>query len=247
MDQSDPRSGLKVSFQLACPPPTGRHARLRIRPRLVFQLQQVSFTTRPIPVFNVLHLGVFPPRSQEFPVKKGLGSNDLIVVRCESYSHLETTRRGSVEEAPRGDTRSELVAVIYQGRGSVIYFKHGPSWEGTRLHDGSYDFVARDQNGLFWIVRWILRNKDEADTLNESNASRSAAESEEKRFTFSIIKPTVRRHVVIASMSRMSIHLDDRAFHSPGNLSLASSLPPPFHGSKGCTDGAVTFACADLR
>jgi hypothetical protein len=80
----------KTSYQLAHPASHAHHRCFKIRPKLLLQLQQVSHTPRPLPIFDVLPSTVFLPRlARKFPTifrgKNGLGPNDLIIVTSDLY------------------------------------------------------------------------------------------------------------------------------------------------------------------
>ncbi|KAI9878073.1 MAG: hypothetical protein M1830_001984 [Pleopsidium flavum] len=230
---------LRTSFQIAHPAPTVKHKqRLRIRPRILLQLQQVFESSRPTPALDVLPSVVFAPRlAQKFPRlckgKDGLGANDLVIVSSEAYDTLATStneKQNAVEEES-WDHR-DVVATICQlrkeeggARGKVeVCLNHGPSWEATPLLNGAYEFVANEDNGSKTVARWVPRTsgtRRRSSTL-QSRITTPTSEGE-KKFNFSIINPNSRRHPIIASITRNTIDILDRY---PGLSSSGTPHPP---------------------
>ncbi|KAK2805300.1 hypothetical protein FQN50_006201 [Emmonsiellopsis sp. PD_5] len=207
----------KSSFRFAYPPPSQRHKLLRIRPKLLLQLQQVSQTARPIPILDVLPptlLGV----ARKLPMTiKGLCPNDLVLVTSDSYEQMSADDDRSILSEDGPHDQREVVATLCQHRKedakikglAEIYLIQGSRWEASRLPSGGYEFTGAKENDEQICVRWVLRGK------GSRRASGSAAGSDNhfedgKRFTFSIIDPTTRRHPVIAWMSRLGIDVLDK-------------------------------------
>ncbi|CAI7664834.1 unnamed protein product [Penicillium manginii] len=210
----------KTSYQLAHPASHARHKRLRLRPRLLLQLQQVSQTPRPLPILDILPSTIYNSLlAGKFPAlfrgRNGLGPNDLVIVMSELY---ERTVSSIPEKAPKFEAENhdhrEVVATICQmlqedahlkGKAEIC-LNFGPIWEATPLPSGSYEFVARTENGLR-VMRWALR----AGKSRRSSSVHPVTQSREegKRFTFSVIDPHTRRHPVIASMTRNQLEVFD--------------------------------------
>lgn len=208
----------KTSYQLAHPASHARHKRLRLRPRLLLQLQQVSQTPRPLPILDILPSTIYNSLlAGKFPAlfrgRNGLGPNDLVIVMSELY---ERTVSSIPEKAPKSEAENhdhrEVVATICQmlqedahlkGKAEIC-LNFGPIWEATPLPSGSYEFVARTQNGLR-VMRWALR----AGKSRRSSSVHPVTQPREegKRFTFSVIDPQTRRHPVIASMTRNQLEI----------------------------------------
>lgn len=230
---------LQTSFQIAHPAPVIRHKqRLKIRPRLVLQLQQLSQSTRPTPALDVLPSVLFAPRlAQRFPRlckgKEGLGANDLVVVSSEVYesSPIDRSEKHDNSEEESWDHR-EVVATIRQlkkeeggARGKVdISLNHGSSWEATPLLNGGYEFVAKE--GSQTVARWVPRRPSKRRRSNTMHSGATIPPGEEeKKFNFSIINPNTRRHPIIASITRTTIDILD-SYASPSSA-LASPLRSP--------------------
>ncbi|KAK2762076.1 hypothetical protein FQN54_001083 [Arachnomyces sp. PD_36] len=229
----------KTSFQLAHPPRNARHERLRIRPKLLLQLQQISKTARPVPTLDVVPSAVFGPkiinkRSGMFKGKDRAGPNDLVVVTSESYKQScaaednDNTFSSEYESSGR-----EVIATICPARKeegkakgkAEICLNGGLAWEATLLPNGSYDFVALNEHGLQTTVRWARRSKSNRRASGASTIPGSAEEN--RRFTFSIIDPTTRRHPVIASMTRKSIDVVDQHPTSSATKNTAEGTTSP--------------------
>ncbi|KAK4864900.1 hypothetical protein LT330_001523 [Penicillium expansum] len=213
------KSRPKTSYQFAHPAAHARHKRLRLRPKLLLQLQQVSQTPRPLPVVDILpSTSYLPLLARKFPAiyrtRNGLGPYDLIVVLSEQYDRtVGSIPEKRVSSEDEDEDHREVVATICQKheedarlKGKVeICLNFGPVWEASPLPSGSYEFVAQTDNGV-QIMRWALRcGRSRRMTTPAGTQSREDG----KRFTFSVIDPTTRRHPVLASMTRNQLEIND--------------------------------------
>ncbi|KAI9717166.1 MAG: hypothetical protein M1812_004914 [Candelaria pacifica] len=216
----------KTSFQLAYPPPArnsvvGRQ-RLKARPRLLLQLHHISASTRPTPALDVLPAIAFASvLARKFPAilkgKHGLGPNDLVIVGSEEYNTSGAGRNDGSNDASdcRAEAR-EVVATICQlpkddvglHGNTVICLEQGPSWVAKAMPNGCYDFVAVDNQGQQTIVRWVSRIVPSRRRSSASQSNSDAAPSERK-FSFSIIDATTRRHPIIATLTRNALDILD--------------------------------------
>lgn len=228
----------KTSFQLAHPVAHACHKRLRLRPRLLLQVQQISQTSRPIPTLDVLPSTIYVPLlARRFPTifrgKDGLGPNDLIVVASDSYDPQRSgEEERSMSSEDERDEHREVIATIcqilkgdaWQKGKAEICLNYGPVWEATPLPNGSYEFVADTGKGI-QKVRWVLRGKN---SRRSSTPAGTSPLDEDKRFTFSVIDPNTRRHPVIASMTRNNIDVYHRYSLPPASSSdtPTSQMPP---------------------
>ncbi|KAI9838314.1 MAG: hypothetical protein M1819_005582 [Sarea resinae] len=242
-----PRS--RMSFQIAHPPPIQSHKQmLRIRPRLLLQLQQLSTTARPKPAFDVLPSAIYVPRlARRFPRvfrgRDGLGPNDLVIVSSDEYdSSTQIIDEGNSDSDHEGWGSREVIATICQlrreeggGRGRAeICLNQGPAWEATPLASGGYEFVAIEEDGRRTTARWVPRipaSRRKSNTL-QNRASGNWVE-EERKFNFSLINPNLRRHPIIASMNRNTIDILD---HFPSPSTSNANHPPT---SPICTPSSV--------
>ncbi|KGO78364.1 hypothetical protein PITC_068270 [Penicillium italicum] len=212
------KSRPKTSYQFAHPAAHARHKRFRLRPKLLLQLQQVSQTPRPLPVVDILPSTSYPPLlARRFPAiyrtRNGLGPYDLIVVLSEQYDQTVVSipeKRVSSED--EDEDHREVVATICQmhqedarlkGKAEIC-LNFGPVWEASPLPSGSYEFVAQTDNGV-QIMRWALRGGRSRRMTTPAGTLREDG----KRFTFSVIDPTTRRHPVLASMTRNQLEIND--------------------------------------
>lgn len=220
----------KTIYQLAHPAAHARHRRLKLRPKLLLQLQRVSQTSRPLPVLDVLPSTVFLPRlARKFPTifkgKKGLGPNDLIVVTSDLY---ERTVGDIADKYLSSDEEShenrEVIATICQilredalsqGRAEIC-LNSGPAWEAIPLPNGSYEFRAPTDHGV-QVLRWVSRG---AKSRRVSAPPGGSLHEDGKRFTFSVINPNTRRHPVIASMTRNVLEVFDE-YSMPSDPALS--------------------------
>ncbi|GES61734.1 hypothetical protein ATEIFO6365_0001024000 [Aspergillus terreus] len=234
----------KTCYQLAHPAGHARHKRLKLRPKLLLQLQRVSQTPRALPVLDVLPSTVFLPRlARKFPTifrgKKGLGPNDLIIVTSDLYERHggDIAHHFLHSDEDHGEHR-EVVATICQllkedalAKGKAeICLNHGPVWEATPLPNGSYEFVANTEQGP-QVLRWVQRG---AKNRRVSAPPGSPVQEDTKRFTFSVINPNTRRHPVIATMTRNYLEVFDE-YSMP---TTPTSVPPTSSTVSVISDGS---------
>ena len=213
----------KTSFRLAHPPPVTKHKqRLRIRPRVVLQLHQFSENSRAN--LDVLPSTIFAPRlSSKFPKlfrgKAGLGPHDLVVM--SSGVHRPNSRAREDNDPPVEDESwdtDEAIATICQARrtssdagsSTEICFTNGKSWHASQLSSGSYEFTSENEDGSTTTARWVLKRKTHQRSSTAQDALQQSNDRKDRRFNFSLINPTRRKHPVIASMTRDSINVNNR-------------------------------------
>ena len=213
------KSRPKTTYQFAHPAAHARHKRLRLRPKLLLQLQQVSQTPRPLPVVDILpSTSYLPLLARKFPAiyrtRNGLGPYDVVVVISEQYERtVASIPEKYISSEDEDEDHREVVATICQklqedarlkGKAEIC-LNFGPVWEATPLPSGSYEFIAQTDDGV-QVVRWALRGgRNRRMTAPTATQSRDDG----KRFTFSVIDPTTRRHPVIASMTRNQLEVHD--------------------------------------
>lgn len=218
----------KTVFHLAHPPPVSIHKQnLHIRPRVLLQLQKVSEKARPTPVLEVLPSFVFASRlARRFPRtfkgKAGLGADDLVIVNSEDY-RTESSENGELDGIFDGEKweKREIAAAICQpakdevgNQGKAeICLNSGPPWTASRLATGVYEFASVDEHGLRTVARWVP--KQPRGTQRTSMARRDRSNSEERRFSFSLLNPNSRRHAIIASLDRHSIEVSSQYTDPP--------------------------------
>ncbi|MCJ1375006.1 hypothetical protein MMC20_006240 [Loxospora ochrophaea] len=222
----------KTSFHLAHPPPAiKRRQRLKMRPRLLLQLQQISDASRPVPAVDVIPSSHFAPKIlRRCPFLKGragLGIDDLIVVNSQTYeSSIESdVDVGDLSEDEKLENR-EIVAAICQlkkGEGKAggeveICVNHGPSWEASSLENGVYEFISVDDNGHRSTSRWVPKRPGGRRKGSISQGLPPTPSVLEKKYSFSVMTPGSRRHPIIASLSRTTLDILDQ-YETPSHPS----------------------------
>lgn len=222
---SDRTSRSKTVFQIAQPPPSKKlRTRLR-RPRILLQLQQLSEHRRPLPVLDVLPSSYFAPRlAQRFPKifkgKDSLGPNDIIVTNSNSSGGVpQPGQDASLLSDDEACDSCEVVGTICRqtrkphedsvSPSAEICLDQGLVWKATPLPRGGYEFNATGADGSLLQARWVRRDRPNQRRATLADTT-SAASQAAKRFTFSILNPSARRHPVIASMTNESIEVHDQ-------------------------------------
>ena len=233
------RSKDKTYFQLALPPPAVKHRqRFSIRPKLLLQLQQTSNSTRPLPVLDVLPSVTFAPRlAKKFPRifkgKDGLGADDLVIVRSQTYDGSSESDTGVKKSTDDEDwhTRDFVAAFcqVREGEGATlgnteICLNHGPCWEASSKANGVYEFISTDEQGQRSVARWVPKVSRRRRKSQESATTPSLPGTE--RFNFSIVNPDSRRHPVMATLTRQSLSILDRYSIPPTPIVAQASASP---------------------
>ncbi|KAI6371122.1 hypothetical protein MCOR25_004056 [Pyricularia grisea] len=157
-----------------------------------------------------------------------LGSQDVILFRSEEYCSTSTC--GSTTDVPTDDgslSRRDLVAVLSPLRRedrTEIVLSDGNVWTARRLPNGSFEFQHTDDEGSTKTARWVKRGG--SGTMSPSNVSvREFGGTDlsspislsscgtfgptEYKYTFSVIDPTMRRHPIIASLTRDALNINE--------------------------------------
>ncbi|POS87192.1 hypothetical protein EPUL_001978 [Erysiphe pulchra] len=219
-------------FHLAHPAPTLSHTQklLKIRPKVLLQLQLLSEKTRPKPFIDVLPSYVLIPRlARKFPRllrgKAELGSNDIIIVRSENYDdNMDETSHMSEDYY----LNRELIAVICQmprDKGASqgvaeIVFSDGSVYIATPLPGGIYEIRSKEEGGNEIVARWWIKRypKRETNTTQEF-----AHVNADLKYAFSIIDPNCKRHPTMATITHKQLEILD----SYTTLSSSSGRYPP--------------------
>lgn len=228
-----------TAFHLAHPAPTltQKQRLLQIRPRLLLQLQRISTESRPKPAIDVLPSTVVVPRlvkrfPRMFRGKAALGANDVMVVKSEEYDKSDDHVIEDADSDEEGLANRDLMAVICQVGKSCggsqgcaeIVLSDGSVWVATPLPNGLYQFVTTDERGNKITARWVRRSKRH-NTVDSPDTN-------EFKFTFSIIDPNSRRHPIMASITNNTLDIPD---NYTSVSSSASKYPPtsPLRGLPG--------------
>lgn len=233
-------------YLLALPAPkrgSKKHLFKNIRPRLLFQLQELPGNQqRPRPAIDVFpasliagplvtarYINLFP---RIFGVKGELGPRDLILLKSEDY---DTGLSDSEEEDEHFGGRREPLAILSPVRGQEcdeIVMEDGTVWTATPGPKGSYNFVHIDEHGITQTARWAKRNSSRsvsnANRLSSSAATvasdvTSATEPSDYKYTFSLINPQSRRHPILANLTSRSLEV----FEDYTTVSTSQGRFPP--------------------
>lgn len=240
-------------YLLAQPAPkrgSKKHLFKNIRPRLLFQLQELPGNQqRPRPAIDVFpasliagplvtarYINRFP---RIFGVKGELGPRDLILLKSEDY---DTGLSDSEEEDEHVGGRREPLAILSPVRGQdcdEIVMEDGTVWRATPGPKGSYNFVHIDEHGITQTARWAkrsssrivsnpaLQNQKNANRLSSSAATLAsegvAAEPSDYKYTFSLINPQSRRHPILANLTPKSLEV----FEDYTTVSTSQGRFPP--------------------
>lgn len=229
----------KTIYNFAQPPPiTAPLSKLHIRPKVLLQLHQVIPSRRPKPVYEVIPFSLLAPRStrrlaRTFYSKEKLGPNDLLVVKAEEYEQKEDAGKSDEEQWGTRDVIGIICPPKKADKGSSdnteLLMDDGSSWDVTYMSNGGYEFNYTDHHGLLLRSRWVPKPAHSRRTSAMSTSSfgntgntSPAVGTDDKKFNFSTISATSRRHPVIASMTRSGIEILDSY-----NMPTATSPPTP--------------------
>ncbi|KAF1984175.1 hypothetical protein K402DRAFT_465310 [Aulographum hederae CBS 113979] len=211
----------KTTYNIAHPPPPAKaFHKVHNRPKVVFQLQQVSLTARPKPAFEVLPAGRYAKKlgrklTRLHKGKDRLGADDLVIVKAEEY--------GSVDD-DSWDSRQVLGIIcascthdVNASGNAQMCLNDGTTWEVIPQQNGRYDFLSTDEHNVPRTARWVSPRKPlrrgRAGTLPSSRTpspSRTSSTLAGRKYNFSTITPGTRRHPIIASMTPDSISIFDQ-------------------------------------
>ena len=233
--KKSPSIKTRTEYRLAHPPPRSkRQQRLRIRPKVLLQLQQLSNGSRARPfidvVQSVFHVSHLPARVQHnVKAAHELGPDDLAIVYNEAYdgAQIQDEHLGSKSARNKGKVPT-AVATIQRSRfrpgeavSVCIHMYDGASWVVSRLVNGTYEFTTEDREGERTTARWVPRRRTIGRERAGSHGSQEPPSSS-GTFTFSIIDPNSRRHPIIANLTPSHIDISDR-FSKPPPLTTSYS------------------------
>lgn len=255
--RATPRKGNHYLFARPAPKRgSKKHLFKNIRPRLLFQLQELPGNQqRPRPAIDVFpasliagplvtarYINRFP---RIFGAKGELGPRDLILLKSEDY---DTGLSDSEEEDEHVGGRREPLAILSPVRGQEydeIVMEDGTVWMATPGPKGSYNFVHTDEHGITQTARWAKRNSSRSvsnpNRLSSSAATvasdgTSAAEPSDYKYTFSLINPQSRRHPILANLTSRSLEV----FEDYTTVSTSQGRFPPSRPMSHNFDSAST-------
>lgn len=235
----------KTTYNLALPPSATR-SKLHIRPKALLQLHQVVPSRRPKPVYEVIPFSLLAPRSTRRLAKTfysksrdKLNPYDLLIVKADEYGTRDEDDKTDDE---RWGARPVIgiICPAKEEKGTIIKTEvltnDGACWEVTNLPNGSYEFGCTDEHGLSRKSRWVPKIAHARRVSGMSSVTPHASPVlEDKKFNFSTISASSRRHPVIATMTRTNIDvLDSYAIPS------ATSLPTPGYPPSGLVTPLAT-------
>ena len=228
----------KTIFKFAHPPPIKRsRQRLKIRPRLLLQVQKQD-ERRFVPALDVLPSTVFASRltgtfPKIFKGKESLGPDDLVIVSSDSYEkpELDDEDRSVSFHEDYWDRRDVIgtICKVQRSRGAAqiaaeICLYQGLTWRAIALPVGGYEFNATSSDGSKSKARWVPRSSKKRRGATASQTASSPPAAETTRFRFSLIDPDTRRHPVIAFLSESGIDVLDQ--YSSSVLEPRPESPP---------------------
>ncbi|KAL1801603.1 hypothetical protein ACET3X_001945 [Alternaria dauci] len=231
----------KTSYNIARPVNT--RSKLHSRPKVFLQLHQVIASQRPKPAYEVVPFSVLPQRiskrlSRSFNTRERLGPQDLFIVQAEAYNSHDDEHKSEEE---RWSSR-DVIGVISTRKcdkgvteTTEICMKDGTSrWAVTDMPNGGYEFNSTDEHGLTLKARWVLKpahaRRSSSMTTN-TPLSQSQPEADDRKFTFSTLSVSSRRHPIVATMTRNRIDVMDTytmpTAASPSTPSMTSYTQSP--------------------
>ncbi|KAJ5095923.1 hypothetical protein NUU61_005279 [Penicillium alfredii] len=262
--QSQPKTKIQATFQIARPPPKS-HQRLRLTPKLLLQFQQLTPNNRPIPVLEIWQPSFRKSKlTRGFPKRPKLSTGDLYAALNEPYitgnsnSHqTNSARSSSYEKADANSQEKDIVAVICrpagEDRASAIHFHHARcAWQAIPGNAGSERNIP--------CYRFVVDNDDdEADESKPSNVEPGRMIMQwEKRtppdrgdaprgpldndhFVFVMIDRKARRKSRIATMTRGGLDISVRKSSILEHLQACVDSLSPRSTSRSNTDSAASL------
>ncbi|KYK61056.1 hypothetical protein DCS_02196 [Drechmeria coniospora] len=237
-----PRRSTRFAF--AHPAPqlrTKQRMLIQLRPRLLLQLQEVG-DRRAIPAFDVVPSSlvagtlIIPMLAKRFPrmfrSKAELGTDDVLVVRSDDYGPPSAGSSFASPSPNRDADGRDVLAVIsptpQADACAEIVLEDGSTWTADLVAGGSYEFTHVEDDGSTTTARWVRRSS--AATRNSSSSlgpmlpgTPPPPLADERRWTFSIIDPSTRRHPILGCLTPDMAEIYD----TYTTLSTASGRYPP--------------------
>jgi len=217
-------SRTKTAYHLATPPPSNHINRIHsvVRPgrSLILQLQRLSASTRPLPSYDVIPALAFatkPKRKRPISLRT-LGLHDLVILSSEEYTDQDDDDENEDEDLSHRTFVASISPITRKDREddsvkALIEFPGGVVWEASQRTNGSYEFMCRQENGENLVARWILRvpnaRRRSSQTMTPGRETRSVVQGE-KKFQFSMINASTRRHPILATMAGQRIDINDQ-------------------------------------
>ncbi|KAF8425922.1 hypothetical protein EV426DRAFT_531324, partial [Tirmania nivea] len=217
-------SRTKTTYHLAAPPPSNHINRIHsvVRPgrSLILQLQRLSASTRPLPSYDVIPALAFatkPKRKRPISLRT-LSLHDLVILSSEEYTDLDDDDENEDEDLSHRTFVASISPITRKDREddsvkALIEFPGGIVWEASQRTNGSYELICRQENEETLVARWILRvpnsRRRSSQIMTPGRETRSAVQGE-KKFQFSMINASTRRHPILATMAGQRIDINDQ-------------------------------------
>lgn len=230
-------------YALAHPAPLSRTKQrmlVQLRPRLLLQLQRLSSSHRPTPELDVVPSGILagtiliPKLAKRFPriflARPHVGPDDVLIMRSEKYDTDDTTSTSiSSIHSPVAPVRHhhhdslgsrEVVALVSpaskDGDSADIVTGDGSVWSSSVMANGSFEFSRIDEHGVKTTARWVLKKKAIKQQQSSEDGSENSACS--KKWTFSVLDPSTRRHPVLGTLSPQELIIYDSYRTAPEHV-----------------------------
>jgi len=145
--------------------------------------------------------------------KHGVNPTDLAIVRAEKYHEHELANEGDSDES------HDILALIcgvgknHNPTTNVKILMEGDvEWDAYQLPNGSYECTTTDSHGLKKTVRWVpKRTQSKSVTSLGDNLSVSSMPIDvvDKKFNFSTMSASSRRHPIIGSLTSSVLDICD--------------------------------------
>ncbi|KIN05253.1 hypothetical protein OIDMADRAFT_51069 [Oidiodendron maius Zn] len=211
----------KTTYVLArATPLSGLKRIFTVKPKLIFQLQELSCRTRPRPVIDVLASNTFSTKlSQEFWSTSGRrrmwGGREFILLKSENYSASDDVSRETLAIIVDHEKDYERAEICLAG---------GHRWKATWLPNGVFEFVREDWNlNELSTVAWkpIGSSGYDKDLVRTTSTNDSI---QQQKPTFSFAYSWHHHQPVLASLTPR--HLDISA-----DFSGASAIDHEYQSS----------------
>ncbi|KGO71939.1 hypothetical protein PITC_026590 [Penicillium italicum] len=208
---------IQAKFQIARPPPKSSQL-LRLKPKLLLQIQQLLPSHRPVPVLEIWQPPLYKSKlTRGFPQRPKLGTRDIYATLNEPYiTNKQPEKQAHTQEK---DTQShsvqerDIVAAMC-GPSSSIYFRNTKCiWQASPssvapAKGTSYRFILKKEDNTTdseqsrMIMQWEKRAL--------SADGNTASGSDNEQFVLMAIDRKTRRKSRIATMTRAGFEVSVR-------------------------------------
>ncbi|KAJ5834748.1 hypothetical protein N7447_000774 [Penicillium robsamsonii] len=240
---------IQAKFQIARPPPKSSQL-LRLSPKLLLQIQQLSPNHRPVPVLEIWQPSLRKSKLTKcFPQRPKLGTKDIYATLNEPYiTNKQQEKQGYPQEQDpqsNGIQDKDIVAAMCQPPSnnnnptSSIHFRDAKCiWQASATSAGPekssyYRFVIKNgeitaspEQGRM-IMQWEKR-------AVSTDGNRASGSSDDEHFVLLAIDRKARRKSRIATMTPGGLDITVRKSSILDHLRTCLALTEPV--SEGSTD-----------